>query len=104
MGRTVQARYGEMNQRFKNQMGKNISQLVGPLSEDALEGAKKIGLPVQDNDLLSMSSASPDAQAKSSLPAPPPGRIYIKTPSGTIMTIPQNQKDAAVANGATVIQ
>jgi len=46
MGHTVQARFTEANKRFKNTMGKNIEEVVGPLSDEAVAGAAKIGVKV----------------------------------------------------------
>lgn len=44
MGHTVKARQNEMNSRFKNQMGANITDVIGPMSEEAMQGARDIGL------------------------------------------------------------
>ena len=44
MGHTVKARYNEIDNRFKNGMGANIQDVIGPLSDDAQEGARQIGI------------------------------------------------------------
>lgn len=45
MGHTVKARYNEVGNRFKNGMGgAKLEDVIGPLSDEALQGAKDIGL------------------------------------------------------------
>jgi hypothetical protein len=44
MGRTVQARYNELNRRFKNTVGESVENAIGPFDPAAIEGAEKIGL------------------------------------------------------------
>jgi hypothetical protein len=43
MGRTVQARYNELDRRFKNTVGQSVESAI-PLDPAAIEGAEKIGL------------------------------------------------------------
>jgi hypothetical protein len=44
MGHTVQARYGEMGDRFKKNMGVSMEDGLGPASQEAHDGAAAIGL------------------------------------------------------------
>lgn len=46
MGHTVQARYNEAGKRFKNTMGKSFEEMGLALSDEALDGAKKIGVTI----------------------------------------------------------
>ncbi len=52
MAHTVSARYNEMDNRFKNTMGANISSTVGPLSDAAYNSAEAIGITKLGNKEL----------------------------------------------------
>ena len=49
MGHTVQARYNEANSRFRNTVGGSIEDVVGPLPQEAVDAAKKIGIRIGGN-------------------------------------------------------
>jgi hypothetical protein len=44
MGHTVKARQNEIGHRFKNTMGATMEDVLGPMSSEALEGSRLIGL------------------------------------------------------------
>jgi hypothetical protein len=44
MGQTATARYTEMNQRFKNTVGTSIDDAIGPMSDESLKNAARIGI------------------------------------------------------------
>jgi hypothetical protein len=44
MGHTVKARQNEIGHRFKNTMGATMEDVLGPMSQEALEGSRLIGL------------------------------------------------------------
>lgn len=48
MGHTVQARYNEMDHRFKGTMGKPMGEVLDPISDEARQGATKIGIKLKE--------------------------------------------------------
>src|SRR5208283_1563700 len=59
MGHTVQARYNEAGNRFKNTMGKSLEEMGLTLTYEALEGAKKIGVKIGTGSGTTPSKALP---------------------------------------------
>lgn len=72
MGHTVQARYNELDHRFQNTVHKTIGETIGPISNEALEGAKKIGVT------MGAGGAGEIAPVK-----PPEGKVTVYDPQGT---------------------
>jgi hypothetical protein len=52
MGHTATARYTEMNNRFKNTVGTSIDGAIGPMSDESLKSAAKIGVTKIGNNVL----------------------------------------------------
>lgn len=64
MGHTVQARYNELDHRFQNTVHKTIGEVVGPISNEAKEGANKIGVKIGVEEPAGAASAGPPREAK----------------------------------------
>jgi hypothetical protein len=52
MGHTVKARYNEVGNRFKNGMGAKLEDVIGPLSNEAMQGAKDIGIDMGGKKMI----------------------------------------------------
>lgn len=52
MGHTVKARQNEIGNRFKNGMGASMEDVIGPMSAEAVQGAKDIGLDMGGKKMI----------------------------------------------------
>lgn len=81
MGHTVKARYNEIAHRFSNGMGgAKMEDVVGSMSDEAMQGAKDIG--------LNFGSAAP---------------VIMKAPNGMTKEVPADQVEHYKSLGATVV-
>jgi hypothetical protein len=90
MGHTVKARQNEINSRFKNQMGANIEDVIGPMSDEALEGARQIG--------VDMSRAKPASSGRGGAG----GGVNVKAPNGKTYVFPDQAAADRFKNAAGI--
>lgn len=84
MGHTVQARYNELDHRFQNTIHKPISEVVGPISNEAKQGADKIGAKIGG-----VEAGAPVAEA----PKPPEGKSTVYDLNGQPHFVFSNKVD-----------
>lgn len=108
MAKLVAARAKAMNGRYSTIMGGgSIPGLIQPDTNSIL---RQFGVDVDAiyNTTGTTSFSNPinqspaEQKASQNLPPTPKGMVRIKTPSGTIMNIPENQAKTAADNGAVI--